>query len=44
MNLCFIRNKLTHVKYKKCLHFNIILKLKIIVPNEKLLGVNETKF
>ena len=29
---------------KKCLRFNIILKLKIIVPKEKLLAVNETKF
>ena len=29
---------------KKCLTFNIILKLKIIVPKEKLLAVNGTKF
>ena len=27
-----------------CLRFNIILKLKITVPQEKLLAVNETKF
>ena len=29
---------------KKCVRFNIILKLKIIVSKEKLLAVNETKF
>ena len=29
---------------KKCLRFNIILKLKIIAPKKKLLAVNETKF
>ena len=29
---------------KKCLRFNIILKLKIIVYKEKLLAVNEIKF
>ena len=29
---------------KKCLRFNIILKLEIIVYKEKLLAVNETKF
>ena len=40
MNLCFIRKKLIHVKQKKCLRFNIILKLKMIVPKEKLLAVN----
>ena len=28
----------------KCLRFNIILKLKITVPQEKPLAVNETKF
>ena len=28
----------------KCLRFNIILKLKITVPQEKSLAVNETKF
>ena len=33
MNLCFIRKKLIHVK----------IKLKIIVPTEKLFAVNETK-
>ena len=29
---------------KKCLRFNVILKLEIIVYKEKLLAVNETKF
>ena len=28
---------------KKCLRFNIILNLEIIVPKEKLVAVNETK-
>ena len=28
---------------KKCLRFRIILKLRIIVPKEKLLAVSETK-
>ena len=40
MNLCFVSKKLIHVEQKtKCLRFNIILKLKIIVSKEKLLAV-----